>query len=326
MKPPVRIAVTGGAGQIAYSLLFRIAAGELLGPEQPVILHLLELPQALGTLHGTVMELDDCAFPLLEKVVVTDDAEIAFQDAGYVFLVGAVPRGAGMERKDLLHVNAEIFKVQGRALDTSARRDVKVLIVGNPANTNAYITMKSAPALDPRNFSGMMRLDHNRALAQLAQKTASKIGDIRRLVVWGNHSATQYPDLSFVTVAGTPVVELVSAAWIEQEFRPAVQQRGTAIIEARGKSSVASAANAALDHMRDWIFGTPEDDWVSMAVPSDGSYGIPEGLMYSFPVRIRNGAYEIVSDLEIGAASRAGMDASRQELEEEQAAVSGLLV
>jgi malate dehydrogenase len=325
MKAPVRIAVTGAAGQIAYSLLFRIAAGEMLGPDQAVILHLMEVTPALDALTGTVMELDDCAFPLLHQVITTDDPLIAFRDVDYAMLVGAKPRTATMERKDLLHDNAAIFKTQGQALNAVAQRHVKVLAVGNPANTNAYIAMKSAPDLNPRNFTSMMRLDHNRALAQLAQKTGVDVAAVTNMIVWGNHSATQYPDLSHARVNGQAALSLVDNAWIENDFIPTVQQRGTAVIKARGKSSAASAAHAALAHIRTWMTATAEDDWVSMAVPSDGSYGIPEGLIYSFPVRTHQGDYEIVRDLDISAFSRARMDSTCQELEQERTAIAPLL-
>jgi malate dehydrogenase len=321
MKAPVRIAVTGAAGQIAYSLLFRIAAGDMLGPDQPVILQLMEVTPALDALTGTVMELDDCAFPLLHGVIASDDPLVAFRDVDYAMLIGAKPRTAGMERKDLLHDNAAIFKTQGRALNEVAKREVKVLAVGNPANTNAYIAMKAAPDLNPRNFTSMMRLDHNRAIAQLAQKVGAPIAAVKNMIVWGNHSATQYPDLSHATVNGQPARDLVDQNWIETDFIPTVQQRGTAVIKARGKSSAASAAHAALEHIRTWVSGTPQDDWVSMAVPSDGSYGILEGILYSFPVRTANGDYEIVRDLDISSFSRTRMDLSLHELEQERASV-----
>ncbi len=325
MKKPLRVAVTGGAGQIAYSLVFRIASGDMLGPDQPVILHLLEIPQALAALHGVGMELEDCAFPLLRELVLTDDPHIAFQDVDYALLVGASPRVAGMERGDLLKTNAEIFITQGRALNEVANRQVKVLVVGNPANTNAYIAMQSAPDLNPRNFTGMMRLDHNRAISQLAAKTGVEVGAIKKMVVWGNHSATQVPDLSHATVNNAPASALVEPEWVVGEFIPTVQQRGGAIIQARGKSSAASAAHAALMHIHDWARGTPEDDWVSMSVPGDGSYGIPEGLMYGFPVTIQNGEYRIVGDLPLDEFTQTRMRATREELEQERDAVAGLL-
>ncbi|MEM7017544.1 MAG: malate dehydrogenase [Pseudomonadota bacterium] len=325
MKKPVRVAVTGGAGQIAYSLVFRIASGEMLGADQPVILHLLEIPPALKALEGVGMELDDCAYPLLEDIVMTDDANVAFQDVDYALLVGAKPRGPGMERKDLLTDNGGIFTGQGKALNDHASRDVKVLVVGNPANTNAYIAMNSAPDLEAKNFTAMTRLDHNRALNQLARKTDSRISDIKKLTIWGNHSATQYPDISHATVNGKAAIDLVEQAWLEDEFIPTVQKRGAAIIDARGSSSAASAAYAALSHMRDWVMGSVEGDWLSMGVPSDGSYGIPEGLIYSFPVTTNNGEYSIVQGLAIDDFSRAKMDATQQELEEERDAVSHML-
>lgn len=324
MKQPVRVAVTGAAGQIAYSLIFRIASGELLGPDQPVILHLQEVTPALTALNGVVMEVDDCAYPLLEEIVVTDDANVAFQDVDYAFLVGAKPRGPGMERGDLLKENAGIFTVQGRALNERASRDVKVLVVGNPANTNAYIAMKSAPDLNPANFTGMMRLDHNRAISQLAAKTGAKMSTISKMAVWGNHSATQYPDITNALVNGQAAKGMVDQAWIENDFIPTVQKRGAAIIDARGKSSAASAAYAALEHMRDWVKGT-NGGWVSMAVPSDGSYGVPEGLIYGFPVTCANGEYSIVQGLELDDFSRERMANTQKELEEERDAVASLL-
>lgn len=326
-KPPVRVAVTGGAGQIAYSLLFRIAAGEFLGPEQPVILQMLEITPALGALNGVVLELDDCAYPLVRECITTDDAEVAFRDADYAFLIGARPRTADMERKDLLAENGRIFGPQGRALDAGASRDVKVLVVGNPANTNALIAMRNAPGLDPTQFSAMTRLDHNRAIAQLAQRAGAAVADVRRMTIWGNHSATQFPDLSHATVGGRPAPELdgVNDGWVRDEFIPRVQQRGTEIINARGLSSAASAAYAAMSHMRDWVRGTPDGDWVSMAVPSDGSYGISEGVMYSYPVTTGGGKYEIVQGLDCDEFAREKMDATRAELEEERDAVSAML-
>ena len=321
MKTPVRIAVTGAAGQIGYAILFRIAAGELLGEDQPVILQLLEVTPALKALNGVVMELEDCAFETLAGVVTSDDANVAFRDADFAFLVGAKPRGPGMERADLLQGNADIFRVQGRALNDNASRDVRVIVVGNPANTNALITIKNAPDLDPARITAMTRLDHNRALAQLAQKTDSGVADIRRLCIWGNHSTTQYPDLHHATVKGKPALELVDQKWYTDEYIPRVAKRGAEIIGARGASSAASAANAALEHMRDWARGIASGDWTSMSVATDGSYGIAEGLVYSFPVQCRNGNYEIIQDLDINDFSRARMDATRTELEEERGMV-----
>ncbi len=325
MKPPVRVAVTGAAGQIGYALLFRVAAGELLGRDQPVILQLLEIPPALPALDGVVMELDDCAFPTLAGVVTGADANVAFKDADFAFLVGARPRGPGMERADLLLSNAEIFSVQGRALNEHATRDVKVLVVGNPANTNALIAMKNAPDLDPRRFMAMMRLDHNRAMAMLAARVRRPVDGIRNLTVWGNHSTTQYPDLHHALVNGKAALELVEQDWYEDEFIPGVAKRGAEIIKARGASSAASAANAILDHARDWAFGTPENDWTSMAVAADGSYGIPEGIVYSFPVTCSGGDYEIVRGLDINEFSRMRMEETRAELERERDAIKHLL-
>jgi len=327
MKAPVRVAVTGAAGQIGYSLLFRIASGEMLGKDQPVILQMLELPmdKAQAALRGVMMELEDCAFPLLAGMVGTDDAEVAFRDADIALLVGAKPRGPGMERKDLLLENAKIFTAQGKALNAVASRDVKVLVVGNPANTNAYIAMKSAPDLPARNFTAMLRLDHNRALSQLAGKAGVPVGGIRKLVVWGNHSPTMYPDYRFATADGKPLRELIpDQAWNADTFIPTVGKRGAAIIEARGLSSAASAANAAIDHVRDWVLGTG-GEWATMGVPSDGSYGIPEGIVYGFPVTCSKGGYEIVQGLEIDAFSRERMDRTLAELEEERAGVAHLL-
>lgn len=325
MKPPVRVAVTGAAGQIGYALLFRIAAGDMLGPDQPVILHLLEITPALPALNGVVMELDDCAFPLLAGVVATDDANVAFKDVDYALLVGARPRGAGMERKDLLSANGAIFGPQGKALNAHAKRDVKVLVVGNPANTNALIAQANAPDLDPKCFTAMVRLDHNRAKAQLAAKAGAHNTNVARMIIWGNHSSTQYPDIHHATVKGKPALSLVDQAWYEKEFIPTVQQRGAAIIKARGASSAASAAAAAIDHMHTWAHGTAEGDWVSMAVPSDGSYGIEPGVIYGYPVTVKNGKYQIVQDLEIDDFSRARLDATDKELREERAAVEHLL-
>ena len=325
MKQPVRIAVTGAAGQIGYALLFRIAAGDMLGKDQPVILHLLEITPALPALQGVVMELDDCAFPLLAGVVATDDANVAFKDVDYALLVGARPRGAGMERKDLLSANGAIFGPQGKALNAHAKRDVKVLVVGNPANTNALIAQANAPDLDPSCFTAMVRLDHNRAMAQLARQANAHVNDVKRMIIWGNHSSTQYPDIHHATVKGQLATELVADAWYRDSFIPTVQQRGAAIIKARGASSAASAASAAIDHMRSWALGTAEGDWVSMGVPSDGSYGIAPGVIYGYPVTCRNGKYEIVLKLDINEFSRERMDASDKELREERAAVEHLL-
>jgi malate dehydrogenase len=325
MKSPVRIAVTGAAGQIGYALLFRIAAGEMLGKDQPVILQLLEVTPAMKALEGVVMELDDCAFSTLAGVETSDDANVAFKDADYAYLVGARPRGAGMERNDLLQANAAIFSLQGKALNDNASRDVKVLVVGNPANTNALITLKNAPDLNPANITAMMRLDHNRALAQLAAKVGHSVDDIQRLCIWGNHSTTQYPDLHHATVGGKPAIEMVDSEWYEKEFIPTVAKRGAAIIDARGASSAASAANAALEHMRDWVNGPADGDWLSMGIPSTGAYGIPEGLIFSFPVQCSGGEYKIVEGLEINDFSQSRLDTTRKELEEERDAVASLM-
>ncbi len=325
MKSPVRVAVTGAAGQISYSLLFRIAAGEMLGKDQPVILQMLEITPALGALKGVAMELDDCAFPLLAGMVCTDDPNVAFKDADYALLVGARPRGPGMERKDLLEANAAIFSVQGKAINDHASRDIKVLVVGNPANTNALIAQRNAPDINPRQFTAMTRLDHNRAMTQLAQKTGKTINDVQKLTIWGNHSSTQYPDIHQTTVAGADAMGLIDQEWYENDFIPTVQQRGAAIIAARGASSAASAANAAIFHMRDWALGTPEGDWASMGVYSDGSYGIEEGLIYSFPCVCKNGDWEIVQGVEINEFSRTKMTATETELKEERDAVKSLL-
>ena len=325
MKSPVRVAVTGAAGQISYSLLFRIAAGEMLGADQPVILQLLEITPALTALQGTVMELEDCAFPLLAGVVQTDDAAVAFRDADYALLVGARPRGPGMERKDLLEANATIFSVQGKAINDHAKRGIKVLVVGNPANTNALIAQRNAPAIDPRQFTAMTRLDHNRALTQIALKTGTTVNDVSRMIIWGNHSATQYPDLHHAQVKGKPALSLVDQPWYENELIPVVQQRGAAVIKARGASSAASAANAAISHMRSWALGTPAGDWVSMGVHSDGSYGIAKGLIYSFPCTCQGGDWKIVKDLDINAFSRGKMTLTETELSEERDAVKHLL-
>ncbi len=323
MKDPVRIAITGGAGQISYSLIFRIAAGDMLGPDQPVILQLLEIPQAMDALNGVVMEVNDCAFPLVQDIVATDDPNVAFKDADFAMLVGARPRGPGMERKDLLEANAAIFSVQGKALNDHASRDVKVLVVGNPANTNALIASCNAPDLDAGQFTAMTRLDHNRALTQLAQKTGKHVTGVENMIIWGNHSATQYPDLAQCKVDGKAAFDLVERDWYENDFIPTVQQRGAAIIKARGASSAASAASSAIDHMRDWALGC--DGIVSMAIPSDGSYGIAEGIIYSYPVRCQGGKYEIVQGFELDAFSKEKMQATEKELREERAAVEHLL-
>ncbi len=325
MKAPVRVAVTGAAGQISYSLLFRIAAGEMLGKDQPVILQMLEITPAMNALKGVAMELDDCSFPLLAGMVQTDDPNVAFKDVDYALLVGSRPRGPGMERKDLLEANAAIFSAQGKALNDNASRDVKVLVVGNPANTNSLIAQRNAPDLNPRQFTAMMRLDHNRSLSQLATKTGKSINEIKNVVVWGNHSATQFPDLHNATVEGVDAMSLIDQDWYENDFIPTVQQRGAAIIDARGASSAASAANAAIFHMRDWALGSAEGDWVSMGIYSDGSYGIEEGLLYSFPCTCKDGDWTIVQGIEINDFSRAKMQATEQELKEERDAVSHLL-
>ncbi len=325
MKKPVTVTITGSAGQIGYALAFRVASGALLGPDQPVNLHLLEITPTLPALQGVVMELNDCAFPLLNKVVATDDAKVAFKDSQVALLVGARPRGPGMERKDLLLANAQIFSAQGKAMNEVADRNIKVLVVGNPANTNSLIARANAKDLNPRNFTAMTRLDHNRALSQLAEKTGTHTTDVRKLTIWGNHSSTQYPDLSHATVAGKAAKSLVDQKWIEDTFIPVVQQRGAAIIKARGASSAASAAAAAIDHVHTWVKGTADGDWVSMAVPSDGSYGIPEGVIYSYPVTTKNGEYSIVQGLSIDEFSRKRMDASHAELLEERDGVKDLL-
>jgi len=325
MKQPVRVAVTGAAGHIGYSLTFRIAAGEMLGPDQPVILQLIEIPPAMDALRGVVMELNDCAFPLLHGIVATADLDEGFDDTLFALLVGARPRGAGMERKDLLGANGAIFGPQGKALDANAAREVRVLVVGNPANTNALIAAANAPGIDRRQFTAMTRLDHNRALSQLAEKTGSHTTDIRRMTIWGNHSSTQYPDVSHCLVGGKPAPGVVDEAWVRGSFIPKVQKRGAEIIQARGASSAASAASAAIDHMRTWVHGTPEGDWVSMAVPADGAYGIAPGVVYSFPCTCAGGDWSIVRDLPIDAFSRERMDATDAELREERAAVEELL-
>jgi malate dehydrogenase len=324
MKTPVRVTVTGAAGQIGYSLIFRIAAGDMLGPDQPIILHLLEITPALKALNGVVMELNDCAFPTLAGIVATDDPNVAFKDCDYALLVGARPRGPGMERKDLLEANAAIFSVQGKAIDQHASRSVKVLVVGNPANTNALIAQQNAPSLKASQFTAMMRLDHNRALSQLAEKTGSHSSKVKNMIIWGNHSATQYPDIHHCNVDGKAANTLVDMDWTKSSFIPTVQKRGAAIIEARGLSSAASAASAAIDHMRDWALGTPAGDYVSMGVPSDGSYGIAAGVMYGYPCVCKNGQYEIVQGLAINDFSRERMQATEKELREERAAVEHL--
>jgi malate dehydrogenase len=325
MKRPVRVAITGAAGQIGYQLCFRIAAGDMLGPDQPVILQLLEITPALGALEGVVMELNDCAFPLLAGVVATDDAEVAFNEADYALLVGARPRGPGMERADLLSANGQIFGPQGAAMNKVASRDIKVLVVGNPANTNALIAQAAAPDLNPRNFTAMTRLDHNRAMAQLSDRIGEHHSSITKMLVWGNHSSTQYPDIRFAEVNGKNVAGDVDQGWYRETFIPVVQQRGAAIIKARGASSAASAASAAIDHIRDWALGTAKGDWVSMSVPADGSYGIEPGIIYSFPCVCENGDYRIVQGLDIDEFSRERMNATEAELREERAAVEDLL-
>ncbi|MDB4077035.1 malate dehydrogenase [bacterium] len=325
MTSPVRVTVTGAAGQISYSLLFRIASGEMLGPNQPVILQMLEITPALEALKGVAMELEDCAFPLLAGMVCTDDAAVAFKDSDYALLVGARPRGPGMERKDLLEANAAIFSAQGKALNDNASKNIKVLVVGNPANTNSLIAQRNAPDINPRQFTAMTRLDHNRAMSQIANKTGTTINDVTHMTIWGNHSATQYPDLHETKINGKPAIDMIDQAWYEADFIPTVQQRGAAIIKARGASSAASAANAAIAHMRSWAMGTAEGDWVSMGVYSDGSYGITEGLIYSFPCVCKDGDWEIVQGLEINDFSRAKMIATQTELTEERDAVQHLL-
>lgn len=324
MKKPVRVTITGAAGNIGYAMAFRVAAGDMLGKDQPVILQLLEITPALGALEGVVMELNDCAFPLLQGIVATDKLEVAFKDTDYALLVGSRPRTAGMERKDLLEANGAIFAPQGKALNDFASKDVKVLVVGNPANTNALIAMKNAPDLKPSQFTAMTRLDHNRALSQLAEKTGKHSTEIQKLTIWGNHSSTQYPDLSQATVAGQSALDLVARDWYEQTFIPTVQQRGAAVIKARGASSAASAASAAIDHMRSWALGTDGDDWVSMAVPSDGSYGVAEGIIFSYPCRCKNGQYEIVQGLSLCEFSQEKIRVTEAELREERAAVEHL--
>lgn len=325
MKAPVRVTVTGAAGNISYSLLFRIASGAMLGPDQPVILQLLEITPALNALKGVVMELDDCAFPLLKGVIATDDPNVAFKDANFGLLVGAMPRTKGMERKDLLTANSKIFSVQGKAIDQHADKDIRIVVVGNPANTNALILKANAPSIRPENITALTRLDHNRAISQLATQTGQDSTTIRKMTIWGNHSATQYPDISQCLVGEQGAASLVDLNWYRDTFIPTVQKRGAAIIEARGASSAASAANAAIDHIRDWMLGTPADDWTSMAVPSDGSYDIEAGLIYSFPVSCQNGSYSIIPSLPIDEFSRSKMNATMLELQEERDEVKDLL-
>lgn len=325
MKSPVRIAVTGAAGQISYGLLFRIASGDMLGQDQPVILQLLEIPPAMNALNGVVMELEDCAFPLLHDVITSEDPNIGFCDTDYALLVGARPRGPGMERKDLLEANAQIFSVQGKAINDNASKNIKILVVGNPANTNALITASNAPDIDAKNITAMTRLDHNRAISQLASKTGVASTDITKMTIWGNHSATQYPDIHHAFVNGKSAIDAVDNAWMENDFIPTVQKRGAAVIEARGASSAASAASAAIDHMRTWALGSPDNDWVSMAIPSDGSYDIDSGIIYSFPVTCSDGAYTIVQGLDMNDFSREKMRATETELLEERDGVKELL-
>lgn len=325
MKQPVKVTVTGAAGQIGYQLLFRIAAGNMLGPDQPVILQLLEIPAAMNAVKGVVMELEDCAFPLLHGVVASDDANVAFNDSQYALLVGAMPRGPGMERSDLLQANAKIFSAQGKAINAHADRRIKVLVVGNPANTNALIAQKNAPDINPRQFTAMTRLDHNRALAQLANQQGVQTDEITNMTIWGNHSSTQYPDISQVKINQNSIADDIDQNWYVDEFIPTVQSRGAAIIKARGASSAASAASAAIDHMRDWSLGTVDNDWVSMAIPSDGSYGVEPGVIFSYPVTCSNGDYEIVQNLEISDFSQQRIDATDKELREERAAIADLL-
>jgi len=325
MKPPVKVTITGAAGHIGYALAFRIASGDMFGPEQPVILRLLEIPQAMSSLSGVGMELEDCAFPLLHDIVLTDDPAIGFRETNYAILVGAKPRSKGMERKDLITENAKIFSAQGKAINDNASKDVRVLVVGNPANTNALIASSNAPDLDRRQFSAMTRLDHNRALGQLANKTNSLVADITRMTIWGNHSMTQYPDVSNCLVNGAPAYDLVSRDWAIDHFVPRIQRRGAEIIEARGLSSAASAADAVVDHVRNWALGTAKGDWVSMCVASDGSYGIEEGVVFSYPVTCKNGEYEIVQGLELDDLSVARLKASEKELRGERAVIEDLL-
>jgi malate dehydrogenase len=325
MKKPVRITITGSAGQIGYQLAFRIAAGQMFGPDQPVILQLLEIPQALPALKGVVMELEDCAFSTLISVIATDNINEAFKDSEFALLVGARPRGPGMERNDLLQANAAIFSVQGKAINDYANKNIKVLVVGNPANTNALIASSNAPTINPGNFTAMTRLDHNRAKANLAIKIGCHVNDINRITIWGNHSATQYPDIYHTSASGKNATTFLDQEWIEKSFIPIVQQRGAAIISARGASSAASAASAAIDHMHDWVLGTKDDDWVSMAIPADGSYGIKPGIIYSYPVQCSDGRYKIVQDLDINEFSSRQMKLTEAELREERAAIETLL-
>jgi malate dehydrogenase len=325
MKKPLTVTITGAAGNIGYALAFRVASGQMLGHDQPVNLNLLEIPAASAAVGGVVMELNDCAFPTLNKVTASSDALVAFKDCNFAMLVGARPRGPGMERKDLLLENAKIFSAQGKALDAVASRDVRVLVVGNPANTNSLIAQRNAPSLNPKNFTAMTRLDHNRGVAQLTEKTGAPLADIKKVIIWGNHSATQYPDLHHATVGGKPALSLIDAGWFKDTYIPTVQQRGAAVIKARGSSSAASAAAAALDHVHDWMLGTHDGDWVSMAVPSDGSYGIPEGVIYSYPVTCKNGAYSIVQGLDVNEFSREKMQATHRELLEERDGVKDLI-
>ena len=326
MKSPICVAVSGASGQIGYSLLFRILTGDMLGKDQPIILKLLDITESQQTLSGVAMELEDCAFPLLSSLIVTDDPIIAFRDAEIILLVGARPRSKNMDRKDLLKINGEIFAAQGKALDKVANRNVKVTVIGNPANTNALITIKNAPGLDPNNFSAMMRLDHNRALSQIAIKTGQPVSSISKIIIWGNHSDTQYPDLSFVELNNLPINTIINNhEWIENSFIPTVQNRGMSIIKSRGTSSAASAANATIDHVHDWVFGTKKNDWTSMAIPSNGSYGIPEGVIYSYPTICENGSYKIFQGLEINEFSRNKMQITYKELLEERKLINHLL-
>jgi malate dehydrogenase len=325
MKKPVTVTITGAAGNIGYALAFRVASGQMLGADQPINLNLLEIPAASAAVNGVVMEINDCAFPTLNKVTATSEANVAFKDCEFAMLVGARPRGPGMERKDLLLENAKIFSAQGKALDAVASREVRVLVVGNPANTNSLIAQRNAPSLAPKHFTAMTRLDHNRGLAQLTEKTGTALADVKQVTIWGNHSATQYPDLYHATVNGKPALSQVDESWFKEHFIPTVQQRGAAIIKARGTSSAASAASAALDHMHDWMLGTPAGDWVSMGIPSDGSYGIPEGVIYSYPVTCKGGEYSIVQGLDINEFSREKMTATHRELLEERDGVKDLI-
>ena len=325
MKDPVRVAITGAAGQIGYQLLFRIAAGDMLGADQPIILQLLEIPPAMGAVSGVVMELEDCAFPLLHSVIASDDPNVAFKDADYALLVGARPRGPGMERSDLLEANGAIFTVQGKAINDNASKNIKVLVVGNPANTNAMIAMESAPDIDNKQFTAMTRLDHNRAMGQLAAKTGKQTNDVTKMTIWGNHSSTQYPDIANVMIDGKAGTDLIDRDYYENEFIPTVQKRGAAIIKARGASSAASAASSAIDHMRTWSLGTNDGDWVSMAIPADGSYGVEPGIIFSYPVTCKDGQYSIVQGLDIDTFSQDRLDATEKELREEREAVEHLL-